>query len=270
MPRSVDLSGCQSKLAHAREHIDVLATEIGQACGPDPYSIPLLRQYEPSANAVVYRIGTIVQVPDRWALMVGDAIHDMRGALDHLMYQLAIVALGRTPTERENRNIQFPEIRRLKDFSGRGFLTHVRPADINVLRPFQPYKRLKKGQIHPLPKLIRLSNIDKHRKLHLMVVIPRQASFTNRTDAFRDCVPDPTAPGPRGQPTAIVYHTPPRRSPKPGDEVLRVQVRATGPNPDVDFAAQIFGDIGIGRLGPAIPMLRAMADYVGAVLAAFQ
>jgi hypothetical protein len=80
----------------------------------------------------------------------------------------------------------------------------------------------------------------------------------------------PITPVPNGQASVIVYHTPPRRSPKPGDEVLRVPVRATGPNPDVDFAAQIFGDIGIGRLGPAIAMLRGMADYVGAVLAAFQ
>jgi hypothetical protein len=269
MPRSVDLSGCQSKLAHAREHINALATEIDRACGPGSYSIPLTRRYEPAVNAVVYRIGTIVDIPDQWALMVGDAIHDMRGALDHLMYQLAIVALGRTPTERENKSIQFPEIRRLKDFNGRGFLTHVRRADVNALKPFQPYKRLKKGQLHPLPKLIRLSNIDKHRKLHLMVVIPRQASFTNRPDAFRDCVPDPATPGPSGQSAATVYHRPPRRSPRPGDEALRVIVRATGPNPDVDFAAQISGDIGIGRLGPVIPMLRGMADYVGAVLSAF-
>ena len=120
-----------------------------------------------------------------------------------------------------------------------------------------------------MTELIRLSNMDKHRKLHLMVVLPRQALFTNRADAFRDCFPDPTTPGPSGQPTAIVYHTPPRRSPKPGDEVLRVLVRPTGPTPDVDFDAQIFGDIGIGRLGPAIPMLRAMTDYVGEVLKAF-
>src|SRR5690349_17247407 len=129
---------------------------------------------------------------------------------------------------------------------------------------------MRKGELHPLPKLIRLSNIDKHRKLHLLVFIPQSASFTNRVDAFRDCIPDPTVPAPGGQPAAIVHHLAPSRAPRVGDPILRILVRPTGPNPDVEFDASLIGYVGLGRLGPVIPMLDVMARYVSDVLTAFQ
>lgn len=270
MPTSVDLSGCWSKLHHANEHLNALRFDIAKACDSDFYTIPVIRRYEPAEKAVIYRIGDIVQIPDDWPLMVGDAIHDMRSALDHLMYQLAIAFLGRKPKESECHNIQFPAIKRLKDFNKHRFLKYVRPDDIAKLKPFQPYKRLKKGALHPLPKLVRLSNTDKHRELHLMVVIPVRESFTNRSDAFRDCVPDPTVPNPPGHPTAIAYHGGLARSPHKGDEILRVRVRPIGPNPDVEFDMKLTGYIGVDRLGPVVRMLEAMAKYVGNVLEAYQ
>jgi hypothetical protein len=69
-------------------------------------------------------------------------------------------------------SIQYPEVRRLKEFTNNRFLRYVEPDDIARLKLFQPYKRLRKGQLHPLPKLVKLSNIDKHRRLHLIVVRP--------------------------------------------------------------------------------------------------
>lgn len=51
--------------------------------------------------------------------------------------------------------------------------------------------------------------------------------------------------------------------------MLRAFVRPTGPNPDVDLEMRLSCFIGIGKLGPVIPMLEGMADYVVAVLQAF-
>jgi hypothetical protein len=269
MPRSVDLSGCWAKLDHAKQHVDALRHEIERAGAPDMGYIPMLRQYEPDEGAVVYRIGGVTQIRDHWSLIVGDAVHDLRSALDHLMWQLGIVYLGRQPKKTEARDIQFPEVRRLRDFNRHRFLKYVLPADVNRLKPFQPYKRTKRGELHPLPTLVRLSNIDKHRKLHLLVVIPQSASFTNRPDAFRDCVPYPTTSGPQGQPATIIEHIAPGRAPRAGDLILRIPVRPTGANPDVVLDARIIGYVGLGRLGPIIPMLDAIALYVSNVLEAF-
>lgn len=270
MARTVDLSGCWAKLDHAKQHIDELRREIEQTDAPNADLIPLSRHYEPNEGAVVYRIDRLMQIRDHWPLIVGDAIHDLRSALDHLMWQLAIASLGRQPNKAEARNIQFPEIRRLKDFNEHRLLKNIQPTDVSKLKAFQPYKRAKRGALHPLPKLVRISNTDKHRKLHLLVMIPQSASFTNRVDAFRDCVPDPTVPGPQGQPTAIIEHIVPRRNPQTGDPVLRIPVRPIGPDPDVELDVRISAYVGIGRLGPVIPMLDAMAQYVSIVLSAFQ
>jgi len=55
---------------------------------------------------VVYRIDRVMQIRDHWPLIVGDAVHDLRSALDHLMWQLAIVYLGRQPKKTEARDIR--------------------------------------------------------------------------------------------------------------------------------------------------------------------
>lgn len=259
--------GCWAKLAHAIEHINTLRAEIEEAGAPDPTSIPLRRAYEAADEAVVYRIERVIEVSEHWPLIVGDAVHDLRSALDHLMWQLAIVHLGRVPTAREAPNIQFPEVRRLKDFTGHRYLRYINTSDINRIRAFQPYKRLDKGQLHPLPKLVRLSNVDKHRKIHLLVIVPQDASFTNRPDGFRDCVPAPRL-APNGS-YVHAYHVVPHRSPRVNDTILRIFVQPTGPNPDVDWDVRLHGFVGIGRLGPVVPMLEGMANYVTAVLYEF-
>jgi hypothetical protein len=260
-------AGCWAKLDHAKAHINMLKTEIEKAGAPDHESVPLRREYDPNEGAVSYRIDRVIQIDDHWPLILGDAIHDLRGALDHLMWQLAIVYLGRTPNKAEKNNVQFPVVRRLRDFPTERHLRYARPADIDRLKPFQPYKRLNKGQLHPLPKLVSLSNADKHRRLHLLVVVPHNATFTNRLDACRDCVPDQRLM-PDGS-YANAHHIVPRRNPQSGDVVLRIFVRPTGPNPDVDFDMRLTSFVGLGKLGPVVPMLEGMAQYVEAVLKAF-
>jgi hypothetical protein len=260
-------AGCWAKLNHAITHINLLGTEIEKAGAPNPDLIPLRRMYEADQGAIVYRIDRVIQVRDDWPLIFGDAIHDLRGALDHLMWQLAIAYLGRKPTRAEARNIQFPEVRKLKDFQGHRFLKCIRQTDIERLKPFQPYKRLQKGALHPLPKLVALSNTDKHRRLHLLVTAPHQATLTNRPDAYRDCTPILRAfPGGMG---AAIDHVTPKRNPHVNDMVFRVFVQPTGPNPDVDLDVRLTCFVGTGRLGPVVPMLKGMAQYVAAVIGEF-
>jgi hypothetical protein len=182
------------------------------------------------------------------------------------MWQLAIAHLGRTPTRAEAVNIQFPVIRRLRDFPGHRFLRYVGQADIERLKPFQPYKRLNKGQLHPFPKLVALSNTDKHRKLHLLVTVPHQATLTNQPNAFRDCIPVLCAGS--GGMAAVIEHIVPKRSPHADDMVFRVLAQPTGPNPEVDLTVRLTCFVSTGRLGPVVPMLEDIAQYVTAVLRA--
>jgi hypothetical protein len=215
----------------------------------------------------VYRLDRVIRVEPEWALIVGDAVQNLRSALDHLMWQLAKRHLSRVPTEQEAKSIQFPEVRRVKDFAGNRYLRYIDTTDVARLKPYQPYKRLNRGELHPLPKLIRLSNIDKHRRLHLLVPRPFQSPLTNRPDAYRDCVPRFELM-PNGNRASIVLNAPPP-NPRPNHPILIAYVDVIGPNPDANFDMTLTGFVGLGRLGPIVPLLDGMAQYVTAVLDAF-
>jgi hypothetical protein len=214
----------------------------------------------------------VIQIGEDWPLLAGDAIQNFRAALDHLMRQFAILKLGRQPTKKETLAVQFPQAHKATQFTpANRHLANVRPVDIARLKASQPYyrrHRRTKGQLHPLPKLIQPSNVDKHRRLHLLVVAPAAGSFTNRADAFRDCVPV-LFPAPDGRMLPRFYHKVPGRSPRPNQEILRVEVTPTGPNPDVEIDGSITCQIRVGRLGPVVAMLDGFGQYVTAVLTAF-
>ena len=265
----VSLDGCWAKLDRAKGHVEELRAEIEREAAKNSGLISLQHEYDPNDMAVIYRINRVVHIQERWPLIFGDAIHNLRCALDHLMWQLAIIHLRRQPTAKEAKQIQFPLVSRAKDFTrAHSLLRHIRNADIDRLKPFQPYKRRKKGEMHPLPKLVYLSNVDKHRKLHLLVVATHRTSFTNRADAYRDCAPDFRLM-PDGK-MANWLVLPPQRQPRLGDVILRVFVHPLGPNPDVELDASLTGHVAIGKLGPILPMLDAMARYVASVLRAFE
>src|SRR5205085_7802942 len=128
-----------------------------QTAAPNADLIAVGQKYDAVNREIVCYIEQIVEIDKEWPLLTGDAVHNFRSALDHLMWQLARIYLGRSPTEKQAKNIQFPEVRRVKDLTGNRFLTYVRPVDLGILKRYQPYKRLQKGRLHPLPKLIRLS-----------------------------------------------------------------------------------------------------------------
>lgn len=273
MPRRLDLWNSWAKLDRAKSHVGILRAAIclaGNTTDPNAIPIPLRRQYEPPEGAVIYRPDRLIEIDDEWPLIFGDAIQNFRAALDHLMYQFAIVRLGRVPTEAEAKQIQFPDIRKLEQIPGHRFLKHIGTAHLDRLKRLQPYYRRyqrKKGELHPLPKLIKLSNIDKHRRLHLLVHAILTGNFTN-APIYRDCQPMLRF-GVTGKPESPWYLNFPRY-PRPNDEILRIPVRVIGPNPDVEVPASLTGQVVTGKLGPVIPMLDGFGQYVGAVLTAFQ
>ena len=112
---------------------------------------------------------------DRVSLVLGDAIHNLRSALDHLVFQLAVVHTGETV--RHERRIQFPIVTSSTKFAdevGRR-LAEVNPVHVRTIESFQPcsghrwwaphtyYSDQMGGEFHPLAMLRRLSNVDKHR-----------------------------------------------------------------------------------------------------------
>ena len=155
------LEGVVAKLVRGRDlldEIDALALEymVGHPATFDVVPDPTSNFYTVTAH--------VEPPPLRLAVLFGDALHNMRSALDHLA-RLMVIANGGTPLDRPPGATMFPiHLQEPK-----------RPITINpgigekargVLTSLQPYHQ-DQPQDHPLWRLSELNNIDKHRLLHV-------------------------------------------------------------------------------------------------------
>jgi hypothetical protein len=265
MARRFDLSDAWAKLDHANG----LFEDLRQSLPDETDLVQLGHRYSGKKREVVYYVHRVADDLE-WPLLVGDAVQNMRAALDYLMSQLARRHLGRMPTHKESRRIRYPVCRRKKEFvdASKVYLRYLEPDDLRALKRFQPYRSFPKGYHHPLAALERLSNRDRYRSLRLVAVTAKGGSFTNLSDAYKDCVRDARVVV-EGQPAVDWVLTPPRRRPRKGDVVVRCFVRPTGPNPDVELDASVTAHLVIAKIGSVLPALDDMAAYVTAVLEAF-
>jgi hypothetical protein len=161
------LDGIRAKLDRADKHLNVLDDLIGSYFAENPYRII----GEEKMEGEYWHYATYLEVdrfpPDEvWGPIIGDAVHNLRSALDHLAWALALPeARATTP-----RRIEFPIF--LDDPTEnpeiRGAFTKklhcLRPEAQTVVDGAQPYKT--GDSHHPLWLLQALWNTDKHRTLH--------------------------------------------------------------------------------------------------------
>lgn len=124
------------------------------------------------------------------SLVIGDVVQNLRSGLDHLVYELA--ATHTDPiTKKDARNSQFPIIgdESAKGVTGNGpvawknnalpsQLKCISPSAQSIIEKLQPYQLGTSFRNHPLWRLAELSNIDKHRMLHVSAAYA--ASYTVR------------------------------------------------------------------------------------------
>jgi hypothetical protein len=264
------LDGCWAKFDRAKEHVETIRTRVLDALGEDPVPIPLTRRYNSNTRCVVYAIGSVPKAPEGLGVVVGDAIHNFRSALDHLWWQLAIRNLREEPTDREAPDIQFPI---LSDPSFRGdpqkwtqhrYLRHVDHAHVSKIEAIQPYNQ-DDPDATSLAILADLSNVDKHRVVHVVLAAAHQAQFQIPSlDRYVDCVPDPRIDG-----TFVITSYAPESPLRAGNEILVVPVTSTGPNPDVDLHAWLTGTVVVGQSLRLMDALDAIGTQVETILKAF-
>jgi hypothetical protein len=135
--------------------------------------------------------------PDELALLLGDAIHGYRCALDHLAWQL-VAAAGTSLTEHEEKGVQFPVYKTETDFDKKASRTRmpgVAPAALAVIKKAQGYPLSSPPpSVHTLQKL---SNDDKHRTIHLVAAAMWKAKVDFQCTGCRPVgyLPPPTIPG---------------------------------------------------------------------------
>lgn len=116
----------------------------------------------------------------RVGVILGDLIHNLRSALEHLFYGLSRRYLGVAKMEALGNQVQFP----IEDGSQRlaGKRVHFRKIPAShwaVIENAQPYQRMDLPKGRALRALRELSNRDKHRVLNPLLLSTQLLRFTD-------------------------------------------------------------------------------------------
>jgi hypothetical protein len=178
-PYSPDaLVGIRLKLKRAWQQLNVLKREMGTFIDARPYRPAV--EFNSQTKRLTFKV-EVHGVPDpMWGVLVGEIVHNFRSALDHVVWELA----GRPPAR--TSKTQFPIFDTPAGFSARGleqFLAGVEDKAITLIKAEQPFFVRPDGTCEgttdsPLWHLKELSDIDKHRTLHLVGTTLDSHQFT--------------------------------------------------------------------------------------------
>jgi hypothetical protein len=157
----VDLSSARRKLDRGIEQVNTLRNEAITFEDDEVYEFTTERELR-SPQELAYRCFAtpLRKMPDHWPLLAGEAIQNLRSALDHAVYVLV-------PKRKRGKSI-FPIYTDCCEFRvyGRGGIPQVPEGVATLIEAAQPYRsRPDNPASDPLEVLRTLSNIDKHRTL---------------------------------------------------------------------------------------------------------
>lgn len=252
MGYEANFDGSWAKFHKAEQHAYVLKDSIGRLFSESNNQVAIAAIFEPKRSEYVVKVGGIPnQALEHFGLLIGDAIHNFRGALDHLVWQLALEHHeGRRPPD--HRRIQFPILQRAADFKQRFPSLQVAAEHEPILARFQPYRG---GHGKHLARLRDLSNEDKHQVLTPLVLLPQDYAPLWLQDFGK-----------------VTGTTVPERSGRLrlGSTVLRVALkpqRGTQPQPVV--AGTLKPTVALKHWGHPVPVLANIGAAVGEVLATY-
>ncbi len=162
-----------AKLERAEQHIFNLK-EFWNRFRDDAY--PILHQDTPDGAYRMYYLGNVAPIDADIPLIAGDAIHNLRSALDHLAYRLVCVG---TDSSGPFDHVYFPTGERPRKFKARVRTIRkcLQPDAVKALTEVQAYPG---GAGDALWNLHQLDIIDKH---HLLLTLAAQNRFHSMSPA---------------------------------------------------------------------------------------
>lgn len=144
------------KIDRAKKHLTDLQQKIQSHMVQNPIRVE--REEESQTGDLVHKVRITEPIPAHWSADIGDVIHNLRSALDHLACELVRANHGTITTDtafpisddptKFNAHLH----RRLKDAS---------PAAISAVERINPYK----GGNDDLWRIHHLDIVDKHRSI---------------------------------------------------------------------------------------------------------
>ncbi len=162
IPTDYVLFGPLVKIERAKKHIRDLDDAIRDFLDGHPYQVVANR--DPETGDHVLRVRVARQVPNDWGAIIGDAIHNLRSALDLLICRLVVANNGRV-----KRSTGFPVGDNLKEFEAAlsKKAEGISADAVKLVGSFHPYKGSDnfRGPHNALWQLHKLDVLDKHRLL---------------------------------------------------------------------------------------------------------
>lgn len=168
---ALSLTGVEAKVSRAKEHIQTVKDEVISWQDGRPYLITKEANADFTRWALVLRLQKPAELFQRnllrWTLIIGDAVNNLRSALDHLIYAIAVHESGSNSPPDEKR-LAFPICNSAGEFKDSAKRIKNLTADVRTaIELVQPYNRT-----HPtLPALLAIlrdfNNTDKHKLLRL-------------------------------------------------------------------------------------------------------
>jgi len=256
------MAGPRAKLERANRHLHELERSLGGefftlAHSTHPYVV--LAEDDHETGQVSYKLGKVPPIPPEISAIAGDAVHNLRSALDLLMTQL-ILAAGETPGREYFPIAETPEkfvARCRAEIEGR-----ITQDALDVLLACEAYRG---GTGDALWRVHKLDVEDKHRLLFVFGVVPRSQTL-----------PMPVSDLPAGFREAILplmretFFRPADRSVLSEDDVIGTQDIASKAENELRFRLEVaFAEAEIVQGDPVHPTLLQLAAAVGAVVESF-
>ena len=173
------LDSCIAKIDRAKEHCDALGKYVDDTFAVEANRPRLGIRFDADTKDHIVFINYMPDLSvflDRCSLIYGDAVNNLRVALDRVAYQLALLHTG--GKIQAEAKIQFPICDTLESFNNfkTQRLKEISPVHIAIMERVQGYHTIDENvclgmYFHPLVMLRELVNIDKHR-LPIKLVIP--------------------------------------------------------------------------------------------------
>lgn len=182
------LDGCWAKLNRADEQLNLLGAELKEYVEASSHAISPKPEQGPD-DWLITRFAKLEPPGPRVGVIVGEIVHDIRSALDQLVWQL--VRVNRASTGPPDRYNQFPitcrpirpkppikgDIHRYWDIDAPGSLKGVSSAHFAEIKRLQPHRRGSRAHSDKLWVLSELWNTDKHRVVHAAAMsVPKEIS----------------------------------------------------------------------------------------------
>jgi hypothetical protein len=159
------LDGCIAKVDRAEVQAQAFTDEWRIFRESNPYPSWVEVEAQTGWHHVWFDFST--PAPSSIPVMVGEFAHDLRSALDHLIWREAVERIGFAQADALGNGIKYPIAKRSTDFKSARPLKYISDDARAIIERHQPYKR---GNSNALRLLHWFNREDKHRTVQVVSV----------------------------------------------------------------------------------------------------